>query len=64
VPPDNITLHRGMTAQQIAEWCRTHGMFVTIDWTTDRDGFLTPLMQARREVDPEHVPAFLKRQAE
>jgi hypothetical protein len=53
-----------MTALQIAAWCREHGMFVTIDWTTDRDGFLTPLMHARREVHPDHVPAFLKRQAE
>lgn len=64
MPPANVTLHPGMTALQIAAWCREHGMFVTIDWTTDRDGFLTPLMHARREVHPDHVPAFLKRQAE
>lgn len=61
--PD-ITLLPSMTAQQIAAWCQEHRMFVTIDYTTGPDGCLMPLIGARREVDPEHVPAFLRRQAE
>jgi hypothetical protein len=61
--PD-VTLHPGMTATQIATWCQQHQMFVTIDYTTGPDGCLIPLISARREMDPAHVPAFLRRQAE
>lgn len=61
---DSIHLHPGMTALQIAEWCQKHGMYVRIDYTTDGEGFLIPVIQARREIDPNHVPCFLRRQAE
>lgn len=53
-----------MTAQQIAAWCERHQMYVRIDYTTGADGCLIAVIQARRELDPAHVPAFLKRQAE
>lgn len=61
---DSITLHPGMTAQQIAEWCQRHHMFVRIDYTTDGDGCLIPVIQARRELPLDHVPAFHRRQAD
>lgn len=60
----SVTLHPNMTALQIAAWCQEHRMCVTIDYTTGADGILQPLISARREVDPNHVPAFHKRQAE
>lgn len=59
-----LQLLPSMTAAQIAEWCAKHRMFVVIDYTTSADGFLQPLISARREPDPDHVPAFLRRQAE
>ena len=61
---EDIKLLPTMTAQQIAAWCQQHRMFVTIDYCTGPDGFLSPLITARREIDPDHVPAFLRRQAE
>jgi hypothetical protein len=61
---DNVQLLHTMTAAQIAAWCQEHGMSVSIDYTTGGDGCLVPLIRARREIDPEHVPAFLRRQAE
>jgi hypothetical protein len=62
---EDITLHPHMTALQIAEWCARHHMHVRIDYTTGPDGCLQALIQARREMPvPEHIPAFLKRQAE
>jgi hypothetical protein len=60
----SVTLHPNMTALQIAAWCQAHHMCVTIDYTTGPDGILQPLISARREVDPNHVPAFHKRQAD
>lgn len=62
--PDDIQLLPNMTAAQIAAWCHQHGMSVSIDYTTGSDGCLIPLISARRELDPEHVPVFLRRQAE
>lgn len=61
---DDITLLPSMTALQIAAWCAQHKMFVTINYTTDAQGFLAPLITARREYEPNHVPMFLRRQAE
>jgi hypothetical protein len=61
--PD-VHLLPSMTAVQIAAWCQQHGMMVSINYTTGQDGCLVPLISARREVDPAHVPAFLRRQAE
>lgn len=60
----SVFLHQSMTAVQIAEWCQRHGMYVRIDYTTGADGCLQALIQARREQPVDHVPAFLKRQAE
>lgn len=62
--PDDIQLLPSMTAVQIAAWCQLHGMMVSINYTTGQDGCLVPLISARRELDPEHVPMFLRRQAE
>lgn len=62
--PDDIQLLPSMTAVQIAAWCQLHGMSVSIDYTTGGDGCLVPLISARRELDPEHVPMFLRRQAD
>jgi hypothetical protein len=64
MPVADVQLHPNMTALQIAEWCQRYGMYVTIDYTTGPDGILQPLISARREADPNHVPAFLKRQAD
>jgi hypothetical protein len=61
--PD-ITLLPNMTAVQIAAWCQEHRMSVSIDYTTGGDGCLVPLIHARREIDPELVPMFFRRQAE
>lgn len=61
---DNVTLHPGMTAQQIAAWCQQHGMYVRIDYTTGADGCLIAVIQARRELADDHVPMFHRRQAE
>lgn len=61
---NEIYLHPGMTALEIAAWCREHSMCVRIDYTTGPDGILTPLIQARREEPVEHVPMFLIRQAD
>jgi hypothetical protein len=61
---EDVTLHPGMTALQIAAWCQRHRMFVTISWTIGAEGFLVPLLSARRELPLDHVPAFHKRQAE
>jgi hypothetical protein len=60
----DITLLSTMTAAQIAAWCAQHGMMVQINYTTGADGCMLPLISARRELDPEHVPMFLRRQAE
>lgn len=60
----SVTLHPNMTAVQIAAWCQEHRMSVTIDYTTGVDGVLQPIITARREVDPGHVPAFHQRQAD
>ena len=59
-----ITLHPKMTAVQIAQWCADHKMFVTINYTTGSDGVLQTLISATREYEADHVPAFLRRQAE
>jgi hypothetical protein len=59
-----ISLHPSMTAVQIAEWCATHRMYVVIDYTHDERGEVQAAIFARREPDPESVPAFLRRQAE
>lgn len=61
---DSITLHPGMTALQIAEWCQRHHMYVRIDYSTDAGGCLIAVIQARRELPVDHVPVFLTRQAE
>jgi hypothetical protein len=61
---DAITLHPNMTALQIAEWCERYGMYVRIDYSTDADGCLQAVIQARREPPADHVPMFLKRQAD
>lgn len=61
---ESVTLHPNMTAVQIASWCQQHRMCVTIDYTTGSDGILQPLIRARPEVHPDHVPAFHTRQAE
>jgi hypothetical protein len=60
----DITLHPHMTALQIAAWCERHKMFVRIDYSTGGDGCLIAVIQARREQPVDHVPAFLKRQAD
>jgi hypothetical protein len=59
-----ITLHPQMTATEIAQWCQEHRMFVTINYITGADGVLMPLITARREYDPDHVPAILRLQAD
>lgn len=61
---DHIALLPNMTAVQIAAWCQQYGMMVQINYSTGSDGCLIPLIFASREVDPEHVPTFLRRQAE
>jgi hypothetical protein len=61
---DGVTLHPKMTAQQIAEWCAVQKMFVTVDYHTDRDGFVQAIITARREPDLAHTPCFFLRQAE
>ena len=61
---DSVTLHPGMTALQIAEWCERHHMYVRIDYSTGADGCLIAVIQARRELPVDHVPAFHKRQAD
>lgn len=60
----DITLHPGMTALQIAEWCERHHMYVRIDYSTGADGCLIAVIQARREEPVEHVPMFHRRQAD
>ncbi len=60
----DVTLHPAMSAQQIAEWCAKHKMFVTIDYVIGADGFCAALISARREPDPDHIPIFLRKQAE
>lgn len=60
----DLLLHPGMTAVAIAEWCQRHNMFVILDFTTGPDGILIPLLQPRPQPDLEHVPAFLRRQAD
>lgn len=62
--PDDVQLLPSMTAAQIAAWCQRHGMMVSINYTTGGDGCLIPLISARRELDSEHVPTFLRRQAD
>lgn len=60
----DITLLPHMTAAQIAHWCAEHKMFVQIDYTTGPDGCFIPLISARPELNPAHVPMFLRRQAD
>jgi hypothetical protein len=60
----DLSLHPGMTAAQIAAWCAEHKMFVTINYIIDREGFLAPLITARREYELDEVPAFVRMQAD
>lgn len=61
---EEVALLPSMTAAQIAAWCAKHKMFVTINYITDHEGFLAPLITARREYEEGHVPAFLRMQAD
>lgn len=60
----DVTLLPNMTAKQIAEWCGKHKMFVTINYIIDSEGFLAPLITARREYEHAEVPAFIRLQAD
>lgn len=59
-----VTLHPGMTAQQICDWCAEHGMYVVIDFMPDGNGQNQPLIRAHRAPPPDEVPALLRRRGE
>jgi len=55
-----IWLHPAMTADQIADWCEKNRMVVTIEYTYDAEGKVTPLISAREDhLDPS-VPLYLR----
>ena len=55
-----IAIHPGMTAEQIARWCRTHKMVATIRWAHSDFGTV-PYITAEREVEPDaSLPDYLR----
>ena len=59
-----LLLHPSMTGEQLAEWCATHRMIVTIEAEVAPTGRAVPRLIARPDVPDESIPCFLRRQAE
>lgn len=62
-PITTVALLPTMTGTEIAAWCAEHKMTVTIDYMIDHEGFMQPLISARREFALGRLPMFLKKQA-
>jgi len=56
----SVYLHPAMTAEQIAAWCEKNRMVVTIEYTYEPTGKVSPLISAREDHLDPMIPTFLR----